>query len=203
MLYAENVTKSFGPVDVIRDLSFIVGDGEHAGLVGPNGGGKSTILRLLAGEHRPDTGAAGYRGTSLGYLRQEAGLEDGNTLLEELWLAFPEARSLELELEDIAAKIERGDGDLDALIERQAQLFFTGNCLDAPEGVGMGERVGWRALGRRQASSHFLLHRRQIGQLSRRDVPPAAGMADRADLLGAFGGAGHYSTSFIARTVEG
>ncbi|MBK7127633.1 MAG: ATP-binding cassette domain-containing protein [Dehalococcoidia bacterium] len=80
MLYAENVTKSFGPVDVIRDLNFIVGDGEHAGLVGPNGGGKSTILRLIAGEHKADSGAAGYRGASLGYLRQEAGLKDENTL---------------------------------------------------------------------------------------------------------------------------
>ena len=51
MLFAENATKSFGPNDVIRDLTFIVGDGEHVGLVGPNGGGKSTFLRLLAGDH--------------------------------------------------------------------------------------------------------------------------------------------------------
>ena len=123
MLYAENVTKSFGPVDVIRDLNLIVGDGEHAGLVGPNGGGKSTILRLIAGEHKADSGAAGYRGTSLGYLRQEAGLTDEHTLVQELWEAFPEARAVELELEDISAKIERGEGNLDALIEKQAQLF--------------------------------------------------------------------------------
>jgi ATP-binding cassette subfamily F protein 3 len=143
MLYAENVTKSFGPVDVIRDLTFIVGDGEHAGLVGPNGGGKSTILRLLAGEHKDDAGAAGYRGASLGYLRQEAGLEDGNTLLEELWLAFPEARALELELEHIAARIERGDEDLDALIERQAELF---EQFEAMDGYRIEARIG-RVLG--------------------------------------------------------
>jgi len=139
MLYAEHATKSFGPVDVIRDLNFIVGDGEHAGLVGPNGGGKSTILRLIAGEHKPDNGEAGYRGASLGYLRQEAGLEEKNTLLEELWLAFPEARALELELEDIAARIERGESNLDALIERQAELF---EQFDAMDGYRIEARIG-------------------------------------------------------------
>ncbi|MGH2609890.1 MAG: ATP-binding cassette domain-containing protein, partial [Tepidiformaceae bacterium] len=66
MLYAENLSKSFGPLDVLEEVTFIVGDGERVGLVGPNGGGKSTILRLLAGDYAPDTGAAGHRGGALG-----------------------------------------------------------------------------------------------------------------------------------------
>ena len=66
MLFAENVTKTFGAVDVLSGLTFIVGDGEHVGIVGPNGGGKSTILRLLAGDHKPDEGAAGFRNGALG-----------------------------------------------------------------------------------------------------------------------------------------
>ena len=139
MLYAENVTKSFGPNDVIRGLDFIVGDGEHVGLVGPNGGGKSTILRLLAGDHKPDTGEAGFRGASLGYLRQEAGLDDNNTLLQELWLAFPEARAIELQLEEIAHQIERGEGDLDGVIERQAELF---EQFEAMDGYRIEARIG-------------------------------------------------------------
>ena len=139
MLYADHVTKSFGSTDVIRDLNFIVGDGEHVGLVGPNGGGKSTILRLVAGDHKPDVGEAGYRGTSLGYLRQEAGLQEDISLVEELWLAFPEARAIELELEDISSKIERGEGDLDALIEQQADLF---EKFDAMDGYRIEARIG-------------------------------------------------------------
>jgi len=139
MLYAENVSKSFGSHDVIRGLSFILGDGEHAGLVGPNGGGKSTILRLIAGEHKPDDGAAGHRGGALGYLRQEAGLTDGLSLLNELWLAFPEAHAIELELEEIAGKIERGEGDLDALIEKQASLF---ERFEAMDGYRIEARIG-------------------------------------------------------------
>ncbi len=139
MLFAEHLSKSFGPNDVLQDVSFIVGDGERVGLVGPNGGGKSTILRLLAGDQKPDTGEAGWRGGALGYLRQEAGLQDEQTLLEELWLAFPEARQIERELEEIAGQIERGEGDLDALVDRQARLF---EAFEAHDGYRIEARIG-------------------------------------------------------------
>ncbi|GAB4331673.1 MAG: ABC-F family ATP-binding cassette domain-containing protein [Dehalococcoidia bacterium] len=139
MLFAENVTKSFGAEDVLRGLSFVVGDGERVGLVGPNGSGKSTILRLLAGEEQPGRGQAGHRGGSLGYLRQEAGLDGANPLVDEMWRAFPEAREVEHRLADVAARIERGDGDLDALIHEQADLFATFEALD---GYRIEARIG-------------------------------------------------------------
>jgi len=139
MLYADRVARSFGSDDVLTDLSFIVGDGERCGLVGPNGGGKSTILRLLAGDQKPDAGSAGHRGGALGYLRQEAGLDESNTLLEELWLAFPEARAVEVRLEDVAAQIQSGDGDIDALVDEQAHLFDT---FDHMDGYRIEARIG-------------------------------------------------------------
>ena len=139
MLFAEHATKSFGPNDVLTDVTFIVGDGERAGLVGPNGGGKSTILRLLAGDQRPDEGTAGHRGGALGYLRQEAGLTESNTLLEELWVSFPEARAVELKLEEIAHAIEGGRGDLGALIDEQARLF---DAFDHMDGYRIEARIG-------------------------------------------------------------
>jgi ATP-binding cassette subfamily F protein 3 len=139
MLYAEDLAKSFGADDVLTAVSFIIGDGERVGLVGPNGGGKSTILRLLAGDETPTAGSAGFRGPSLGYLRQEAGLDEGRTLLEELWFAFPEARAIELRLEHVAAAIEAGDGDIDALIDEQARLFEEFESLD---GYRIEARIG-------------------------------------------------------------
>ena len=139
MLYAENLSKSFGAVDVLEGVSFIIGDGERVGLVGPNGGGKSTILKLVAGDYKSDTGAAGHRGGTLGYLRQEAGLESDNTLLEELWLSYPDARAIELQLEQISGQIERGEGDLDGLIEEQAQLFERFEQMD---GYRIEARIG-------------------------------------------------------------
>jgi ATP-binding cassette subfamily F protein 3 len=143
MLFAEGVTKSFGNDDVLTGVDFIVGDGERTALVGPNGGGKSTILRLLAGDARPDTGSAGHRGGALGYLRQEAGIDDDRTLLEEMWEAFPEARAVELQLEQVAHRIESGDGDIDALVDDQARLF---EQFDALDGYRIEARVG-RVLG--------------------------------------------------------
>ncbi len=139
MLYAENAAKSFGAVDVLDGVSFIVGDGEHAGLVGPNGGGKSTILRLIAGEYAPDHGEAGWKGGAVGYLRQEAGLIDDNTLVEELWLAFPEARAIERELAEVAHRIEQGEGDLDEQIHEQARLF---EAFEAHDGYRIDARIG-------------------------------------------------------------
>ena len=130
MLFAEELHKSFGPLDVLRGASFVIGDGERVGLVGPNGGGKSTLLRCLAGDYPPDEGRAEHRGGALGFLRQEADLEGSNTLFEEMWEAFPEARQVERDLAEIAAKIEQGDDDLDALIEQQARLFEQFDALD-------------------------------------------------------------------------
>ncbi len=95
MLYAEQVSKSYGGLNVLSEVSFTIGDGERVGLVGPNGAGKTTVLRLIAGEDEPDKGKVGYRGGTVGYLRQEAGLDPERRLLDELWTAFPDARLID------------------------------------------------------------------------------------------------------------
>ena len=123
LLYAEDAWKTFGAVDVLRGVTFIISEGERVALVGPNGGGKSTILRMLAGDNPADEGRAGYRGGDLGFLRQEADLNDDHTLVEDLWVAFPDAHAIERELAHVADAIARSDGDLDTLIDRQAKLF--------------------------------------------------------------------------------
>ncbi len=138
MLYAEQLTKSFGALDVLSAATFTVGDGEHAGLVGPNGAGKSTLLQAIAGEP-PDSGRAGARGGALGYLRQEADHLPGHSLLEELWTAFPDARAIDAELQAIATSIERNEGDIDALITKQGELFEAFETLD---GYRIEKRIG-------------------------------------------------------------
>jgi len=139
MLYADNVSKSFGSVDVLDGLTFMAGDGERVALVGPNGAGKSTLLRLIAGEDAPDDGACGHRGGALGYLPQEATHDADRPLVEELWTAFPEAHDIEHRLLAVAARIDRRDGDLDALIGEQAGLFETFEVLD---GYRIDARIG-------------------------------------------------------------
>ncbi|HEY8765710.1 MAG TPA: ATP-binding cassette domain-containing protein, partial [Dehalococcoidia bacterium] len=142
MLFADSVKKSFGRLDVLKDVSFMVGKGERVGLVGPNGAGKTTLLRVISGDETVDGGAAGVRGgkdASVGYLRQEAGLDLRRRVLEELWTAFPEARNAELRLEEIATLLESGTGDVNALIDEQAALFEEFERLD---GYRVESRIG-------------------------------------------------------------
>ena len=73
MLQASDLTKAHDGAALFDGLSFVLGDGERAGLVGPNGVGKSTLLALLAGVDRPDRGAvATGAGERIGWLPQEA-----------------------------------------------------------------------------------------------------------------------------------
>ncbi|MPZ99006.1 MAG: ATP-binding cassette domain-containing protein [Dehalococcoidia bacterium] len=140
MIFAEHVARSFGAEDVLKDVTFAIGDGERVGLVGPNGSGKSTLLRIVAGVDRADEGSAGVRGGgALGFLRQEAGLDDARTISDELWTAFPEARAVEERLAAIAAQMSAGEGDFDALIEEQGHLFERFEQMD---GYRIDKRIG-------------------------------------------------------------
>ena len=64
MFEAERISKSFGPRVVVRDFSTRVMRGDRIGLVGPNGVGKTTLLRMLVGELAPDSGTV-ERGTNV------------------------------------------------------------------------------------------------------------------------------------------
>ncbi len=139
MFYAERLSKSFGRLDVLKDISFTIGSGERVGLVGPNGAGKTTLLRLITGEDEPDGGEAGYRGGTVGYLPQGADLDLGQAVLAELWRAFPEAREIDHRLQQIAGRIERREGDLDALIAEQGELL---DAFDQVDGYRVEARIG-------------------------------------------------------------
>ncbi|MGH2357182.1 MAG: ATP-binding cassette domain-containing protein, partial [Candidatus Limnocylindria bacterium] len=66
MIEITGLTKHFGPVTAVHDLSFTVGDGEIFGLLGPNGAGKTTTVRMLAGLVAPTAGGAVINGLTLG-----------------------------------------------------------------------------------------------------------------------------------------
>jgi branched-chain amino acid transport system ATP-binding protein len=62
LLEVHAVTKSFGPVQAVRDVSLHLSDGEALGIVGPNGAGKTTVLNLISGAMRPDAGRIVFAG---------------------------------------------------------------------------------------------------------------------------------------------
>jgi ATPase subunit of ABC transporter with duplicated ATPase domains len=82
-LAARDISKSFGAVQVLERVSLVVAPGDRVGIVGPNGTGKSTLLRVLAGLEQPDRGIV-VRPGAVGYLPQEPELVAGESVLDSL-----------------------------------------------------------------------------------------------------------------------
>ena len=70
MIQLDNITKSFGPLQVLRGISLTVESGEVVSIVGPSGAGKTTLLQIMGTLDRPDTGTVLVDGTSVGSLKE-------------------------------------------------------------------------------------------------------------------------------------
>src|ERR687895_2593547 len=93
------VYKSYGTQDVLRGTSLQVNPGEHVGLVGRNGAGKTTIFRLATGEEPADSGdVVRARGLRLGLLAQHVHFEAGSTVHESALAAFGHLQQIEHEM---------------------------------------------------------------------------------------------------------
>ena len=126
LLVISEVSKSFGAQKVLENISLQLQPGEKAGLIGPNGVGKSTLLQIIAGRLEADSGSMALaRGTGVGYLPQERGKELRSTLRSYLESPFRSLIGLgesiaSLERE-IAARSHTGDGQLQQLLERYGE----------------------------------------------------------------------------------
>jgi ATP-binding cassette subfamily F protein 3 len=111
----QNVTFEFGARTILRDATWHIQPNERIGLIGFNGTGKSTLLKLLTGQYAPSSGTVEKsRGTTIGYLHQDLlSFETSETILEVAMGAFEKVRSLEKEIAELADQAERtGDEEL-------------------------------------------------------------------------------------------
>lgn len=124
MLQISRVTKSFGGDTVLDGLSFSVSPGEKVGLVGRNGCGKTTLLRIVCGTERADSGVVSVApGCTVGYLGQEGQLEPARTLYDEMHAVFDDVRNLEDELRGVEEQMAAVEGaELEALLSRYGRL---------------------------------------------------------------------------------
>jgi ATP-binding cassette subfamily F protein 3 len=113
ILSAANLGQYFGTYDVFHGISASVPNDAKIGLVGPNGVGKTTLLRILAGIDTPTSGSVHRaKGTRLGYLRQEAVdafAERDNTVYGEMLTVFAALRAQAVQLQEMEARMAGGD----------------------------------------------------------------------------------------------
>ncbi len=129
----EKVSLSFGKKTIVDELDLRLAADDRIGLIGPNGSGKTSILRILAGEQQPDGGRVRRRrGMRLGYLPQDLVLTDDKPLLQFVVASVEGRQALDAAIADcdadlarVQAEVERGertDDDLMEVAERMSDL---------------------------------------------------------------------------------
>ncbi len=140
MLRLEHISKIYPTGEVLKDVSWEVKPGDRIGLVGVNGAGKSTQLKIIAGEMEPTSGEI-IRPNSLhiAYLTQEFEVDPTRTVREEFWTVFTEANEAQRQIHLVSRQMEDADPDtLDQLIRKldRAQRQF-----EALDGYGLEARI--------------------------------------------------------------
>jgi ATP-binding cassette, subfamily F, member 3 len=140
MLRLQNICKIYPTGEVLKDINWEVKPGDRIGLVGVNGAGKSTQLKIIAGEVEPTAGTV-VRPASLhiAYLTQEFEVDPARTVREEFWTVFAEANQVQQDLAQVHRAMETADpGALEQLIHQMDRLQRQFEALD---GYGLDARI--------------------------------------------------------------
>src|SRR5437870_3128992 len=118
-----DVYKSYGAQDVLRGAALQVNPGEHVGLVGRNGAGKTTIFRLVSLDETPDRGeVVRARGLKLGLLAQHVHFAAGSTVHESALAAFGHLQQIEHQMHELEHRMADAGEDLDKILSRYSDL---------------------------------------------------------------------------------
>ncbi|MDZ8052320.1 MAG: ABC-F family ATP-binding cassette domain-containing protein [Aulosira sp. ZfuVER01] len=141
MLRLEHISKIYPTGEVLKDINWEVKPGDRIGLVGVNGAGKSTQLKIISGEIEPTAGEI-IRPASLhiAYLNQEFEVDPSRTVREEFWTVFKEANQVQLSLAQVTRDMETATPEeLDQLINKLDRFQRQFEALD---GYGLEARIG-------------------------------------------------------------
>lgn len=151
ILTVSHVSHGFGARQILKDASFRLLKGEHIGLVGANGEGKTTFLDIITGKLTPDEGSVDWCShISTGYLDQFSELERGKTILDVLRGAFASMYALEQEmltLYDRMGTCEGGElerlmenvGEIQEILEHSGFYVLDARIEEYANGLGLGE----------------------------------------------------------------
>ncbi|WP_310556779.1 ATP-binding cassette domain-containing protein [Flavobacterium sp.] len=146
MLNIHNLSVSFGGTYLFEEVTFRMGAGDRVGLVGKNGAGKSTMLKILSGDLKADSGQiATEKEVRIGFLRQDIDFEQGRTVLEEAYQAFTDIKEVEKKLEHINHQlVTRTDYESDEysqIIEDLSEYTHRFELLGGYNYVGDTEKI--------------------------------------------------------------
>ena len=151
ILNVENVTHGFGARQILNNASFRLLKGEHVGLVGANGEGKSTFLNIIMGKLMPDEGKVEWcRHITTGYLDQYSTLSKGKTIKDVLQEAFVHLSELEKEMLALYDKMsdcsedEMNDaleevGEIQSILDYSGYYTIDAKISEYANGLGLGE----------------------------------------------------------------
>lgn len=151
ILNVENVSHSFGGRQILENSSFRLLKGEHIGLVGANGEGKSTFLNIITGKLMPDEGNISWcKRITTGYLDQSTVLEKGKTIRSVLLDAFSRMFDLEKEMLEMYDKmgycteeeltvLMEDVGEMQESLERHGFYTIDSKVEEYANGLGIGE----------------------------------------------------------------
>lgn len=150
VLNVENVSHGFGDRTILEDVSFRLLKGEHVGLIGANGEGKSTFLNIITGELMPDAGKVEWSSrVTVGYLDQHTRLTAGKTIREVLREAFAKLFDLEAEMQSAYEKMAFADeeemnklleavGDIQDILDHSGFYIIDARLEEVANGLGLG-----------------------------------------------------------------
>ncbi|MHC5201860.1 ABC-F family ATP-binding cassette domain-containing protein [Myroides sp. LJL119] len=146
MLNIHNLSVSFSGEYLFESVTFRIGAGDRIGLVGKNGAGKSTMLKLMSGEMQPDTGGIAFeKDLKIGFLKQDIEFTPGRTVLQEAYQAFEEIKLVEKQLDQVNLELtQRTDYESESyslLIEKLSDLTHRFEIIGGYNYVGNTERV--------------------------------------------------------------
>jgi ATP-binding cassette subfamily F protein 3 len=146
MLNIHNLSVSFGGTYLFEEVTFRLGSGDRVGLVGKNGAGKSTMLKILAKDFAPDSGQiATEKEVKMGFLRQDIDFVKGRTVLEEAYQAFEEIKRAEFRIDEInhqlVTRTDYESQEYSDLIEELSDVTHHYEMLGGYNYVGDTEKI--------------------------------------------------------------